>query len=1171
MTDTPSDHSRPEEIPDNTQADTPESAPESNPEVDTDADTDIIKPNKRSFLEERFARDSVMIQTGSFSMQADTLFSGRNHQPEKKISEKDDIQVGMLFGGCYKTVAKGGHGKLGQVWQAFDIIGERTVALKFVPRNLQRFDQEMQRVREMFSMVHALSHQYICPLYALVNDDTFGYFLVMRWMPETLIEFCFDHVDENNRLPHDLAMRIISNLAEGLDYAHAQGVIHRDVKPANIAVERDADGNFLNACLIDFGLSALIKKAVFRGNSRTQKVVQISGTPCYMPPEQWASETQDAKSDQYSLAVVAYELLCGQRPFANHNMEVLRASILNDKPDRISGVPNYVNDALFRAMSKKRQDRFDSCVEFYQALSGAKHQQHLKIGLAALSLVLFSLLLAGLFFIFKPIISIDNTYTVVSDDSFEHADQQVSKQMGPVLSPDELAKLAESWVTSPPERSAAADWAELVPDGLSINGEKLADPQQAAEGAGWRYRWDQESATGVVTLDGYSGGPISAGGVNLALETASGSKNEIVAADGNGVAVADASLTIHLDDASLSVRAQNADAVHCSSDFTLQGGKSGTFSLEGGLFHGGIFRLLNAEADGAPVVVPPFEWILDGHSIDRAVRTFEELSESFYVSGGGTDMTVLVANNIETDYYKHMDVGRISRLIIPKKCRFTLLSSGDWTIRRGPNSNDQEPLLYVRGELTLGQSDSKTSASLALDGGADWQPVPAAVAADQTTDTAADAATNTATNTAADEAADTAADTPAVSLRWDCPIGTNEGRLNDFLIAPSRQHSLYALVAVTGKLNIHRNISIQNNDNRRSLESTEELNTDFGLVAGGVIVERQGELNMDAGQIVHCAAAIGAGVSVLGKFQLSGGRIFENVALNRTGHFPPEGAGVRVMNGSFFMTGGEISDNIGGARESNATNTVAAKGAGIHVSTSATAVLSGGQIVRNASLWAGGGIYAGGNGTSQMTIDGVLIAENIAEVGGGVYMNSPVILRTGQVIHNAAVDSNLVKTGAFPLERNDIYLNKADLSGMAVLQIEKYAAAETPLYAYVDYVYATSGKEPTTLRPPFVVTGPLDTASAPICTGIGTIRYINMNIGERMSPKIKKIPVKVVTFEYLTSSDADKNDSRQKLFQLDVAGNESAQHYTLQPYSERASYGGPSGEQSFLVIKSGKK
>jgi formylglycine-generating enzyme required for sulfatase activity len=167
-------------------------------------------------------------------------------------------------------------------------------------------------------------------------------------------------------MPLDEALAILRPLASALDYAHGEHVLHRDVKPANVKV----DG--IRVQLLDFGLAAEVRSSMSRVSLRGH--AGSSGTPAYMAPEQWEARRQSAATDQYSLAVMAYEMLSGYRPFDTDNMELLKSAVLTRAPEEIEGVPAYVNATLQKDLAKNPKERFASCTEFVEAISNAEPQ-----------------------------------------------------------------------------------------------------------------------------------------------------------------------------------------------------------------------------------------------------------------------------------------------------------------------------------------------------------------------------------------------------------------------------------------------------------------------------------------------------------------------------------------------------------------------------------------------------------------------------------------------------------------------------------------------------------------------------------------------------------------------------------------------------------------------------
>ena len=283
-----------------------------------------------------------------------TLFSGAERAAA--------LRAGAAIGG-FTLRAKLGRGGMGEVWQAWDEMGDRPVVLKLVPPELQHFDDAMTRVKSSFQVVQSLQHQHICPLYVLGKDPYVGWYVVMKFIDgQTLSSYRSTYVARHGSFPVEQVVKVLRPVAQALDYAHSQRVIHRDIKPQNILIVGDAK----DVQLVDFGLAAEIRTTVSR---YTQVQLDTSGTRPYMAPEQWKGRGQDARTDQYALALVAYELLAGHLPFESADFEILRACALNDPPEPIEGMADSVNRALLVGLAKQRGERFETCCEFIDALT----------------------------------------------------------------------------------------------------------------------------------------------------------------------------------------------------------------------------------------------------------------------------------------------------------------------------------------------------------------------------------------------------------------------------------------------------------------------------------------------------------------------------------------------------------------------------------------------------------------------------------------------------------------------------------------------------------------------------------------------------------------------------------------------------------------------------------
>jgi serine/threonine protein kinase len=280
--------------------------------------------------------------------------------------------AGDVLAGMFQLQQPIGRGGMGVVWKADDLQGGRQVCVKLLPPEVQDDKTELARVRSMFQKVHALNHQFLCPLYLLGNDSQYREFLVMKYIDgQTLGDYRQELIDQRGAISLGDIVRLLGQVAEALDYVHAQGLIHRDVKPANIMVCRDGK----SVQLVDLGLAAEIQSSMSRVSKASR---EMAGTAPYMAPEQWNGDPLNGHCDQYALAVVAYQMLAGRYPFEATSELAWMNCALNRVPQPVTEVgaelkPRLaaLNDVLGRGLGKKAADRFATCVEFIQALKNA--------------------------------------------------------------------------------------------------------------------------------------------------------------------------------------------------------------------------------------------------------------------------------------------------------------------------------------------------------------------------------------------------------------------------------------------------------------------------------------------------------------------------------------------------------------------------------------------------------------------------------------------------------------------------------------------------------------------------------------------------------------------------------------------------------------------------------
>jgi eukaryotic-like serine/threonine-protein kinase len=256
-----------------------------------------------------------------------------------------------------------GAGGMATVYLARDLRHDRPVALKVLDADLTSGIGPERFLREIRTTAN-LSHPHILPLF----DSGVAGEILWYVMPYVAGESLRARLTRENQLPVDDAVRITREIADALSYAHAHGVVHRDVKPENILLEAG------HAVIADFGIARATEPAVRPGavDGLTGTGVVV-GTPAYMSPEQAAGGKElDGRSDLYSLGCVLYEMLAGHPPFTGPSAESVVYQHLSAEPPRITGirpgVPAGVAMALERALAKTAADRFHPAARFAEAL-----------------------------------------------------------------------------------------------------------------------------------------------------------------------------------------------------------------------------------------------------------------------------------------------------------------------------------------------------------------------------------------------------------------------------------------------------------------------------------------------------------------------------------------------------------------------------------------------------------------------------------------------------------------------------------------------------------------------------------------------------------------------------------------------------------------------------------
>jgi len=266
--------------------------------------------------------------------------------------------------GRYKIVRELGRGAMGVVYHAIDPNIGRPVAIKTINLGAGRKPDEQERMRErLFREARSagiLSHPGIVTIYDVEQQGDVAY-IAMEYVDGPTLD---QMLSEPQPLSPERMFSILGQTSAALDYAHGKGIVHRDIKPANIMVA--ADGT---AKITDFGIAKI--------NTSEQLTMtgSIVGTPHYMSPEQVQGQQIDGRSDQFSLAVIAYEMLTGEKPYTGEHLTTVVYKIVAEEappPHRINATLSLsIESVLRKGLSKKPEGRFATCQEFAEALEKA--------------------------------------------------------------------------------------------------------------------------------------------------------------------------------------------------------------------------------------------------------------------------------------------------------------------------------------------------------------------------------------------------------------------------------------------------------------------------------------------------------------------------------------------------------------------------------------------------------------------------------------------------------------------------------------------------------------------------------------------------------------------------------------------------------------------------------
>ncbi len=262
--------------------------------------------------------------------------------------------------GPYQIVAPLGEGGMAAVYKAFQPGMDRYVALKILPRQLASDPEFVGRFTQEAKVIANLQHPHILPVFDFGEADGYTYIAMPFVSSGTLAGLL-----KGQPLPLKDIRTIVTQVGDALDYAHSNGLVHRDVKPSNVLV--DARRNCL---LTDFGIAKIVE-----GTAKFTATGGLLGTPAYMSPEQGTGEKVDRRSDIYSLGVILYEMATGRAPFNAETPIAIVIKHINDPlpPPRLinPALPEALERAILKALAKRPDDRYATAADFVRAVQQA--------------------------------------------------------------------------------------------------------------------------------------------------------------------------------------------------------------------------------------------------------------------------------------------------------------------------------------------------------------------------------------------------------------------------------------------------------------------------------------------------------------------------------------------------------------------------------------------------------------------------------------------------------------------------------------------------------------------------------------------------------------------------------------------------------------------------------
>lgn len=268
-----------------------------------------------------------------------------------------ELEPGTTFANRYDIEQVIGRGGMGVVFRAKDRQLDEMVALKTLTGDeMLRSTEELERFKREIRIARRITHRNVLRTYDFGESDGISFISMEYVRGRTLADLL-----QTPQSPR-VALSIVRQICRGLDAAHAEGIVHRDIKPQNVLIDQRGEVK-----LMDFGIARMAE-----GTEGVTAAGVIIGTPHYMSPEQVRGEALDARSDVYSMGVLMYEIFCGRRPFESNALTGLLGAHLTEIPrapiEVAPGVPAALSSIIMRCLEKEKSKRFANAGELLEAL-----------------------------------------------------------------------------------------------------------------------------------------------------------------------------------------------------------------------------------------------------------------------------------------------------------------------------------------------------------------------------------------------------------------------------------------------------------------------------------------------------------------------------------------------------------------------------------------------------------------------------------------------------------------------------------------------------------------------------------------------------------------------------------------------------------------------------------